>query len=199
MILYSHPFLKNNQMLILLMMISVPAAGELKIHPFSEAFRIGLGPPVMFFFLLFLKKEFILRAGFLTASAVILFRTGIDLIMFHHESILLSLQHHFPAFIYYFLYAYLFSRLGIKRYRDRSIAVGFSVLSIDLLSNAAELFIDYLLFALTFSFGDVLEIVFIALARSFIVLSFLNMLKLNEAHAREKHIIEQNEHMLMLV
>ncbi|MET1030298.1 sensor histidine kinase, partial [Domibacillus tundrae] len=44
-----------------------------------------------------------------------------------------------------------------------------------------------------------LEIVFIALARSFIVLSFLNMLKLNEAHAREKHIIEQNEHMLMLV
>lgn len=199
MILYSHPFLQNNRLLILLMMISVPAAGELKIYPFSEAFRIGLGPPVMFFFLLFLKKEFILRAGFLTASAVLLFRTGIDLVMFHHESILLSLLRHFPAFIYYFLYAYLFDRLGIKRYRDRSIAVGFSVLSIDLFSNAAELFIDYLLFAITFSFGDVLEIFFIALVRSFIVLSFLNMLKLNEAHAREKHITEQNEHMLMLV
>ena len=199
MILYLHPFFKNSRLLMLLMMISVPAAGELKIYPFSEAFRIGLGPPVMFFFLLLLKKELILRAGFLTALTVILFRTGIDLAMFPNESILISLQHHFPAFIYYFLYAYLFNRLDIKRLRDRSLAVGFSVLSIDLLSNAAELFIDFLLFSIIFSFGDVLEVVFIAIARSFIIISFLNMLKLNEAYAREKHITEQNEHMLMLI
>lgn len=181
------------------MLLAVPAAGELKIYPFGEMFRIGLGPPVMFFFLLYIKKEWLLQAGLLTAITVILFRSVLEFPPLQHGDILISLQHHVPAFIYYFSYACLFRFFYVRRSQAHTLGIGLAMLSIDLASNSVELFADYLLFSIALSFDDVTEIVLIAFARGFIVVSLLNMLKLNEAYTREKHIIEQNEHMLMLV
>jgi len=181
------------------MLLAVPAAGELKIYPFGEVFRIGLGPPVMFFFLLYVKKERIVQAGLLTALSVVLFRSVLEFPPLQHEDIFISFQHHVPAFIYYFAFACLFRFFYVQRSQTQAIRIGLAMLSIDLASNSVELFADYLLFAIALSFDDVIEIVLIAFARGFIVVSLLNMLKLNEAYTREKHITEQNEHMLMLV
>lgn len=181
------------------MLLAVPAAGELKIYPFGEVFRIGLGSPVMFFFLLYVRKEWIVPAGLLTAIAVVLFRSALEFPPIRHEDILISFQHHVPAFIYYFSYACLFRFFYVQRSRTQVIRIGLAMLSIDLASNSVELFADHLLFAIALSFDDVIEIVLIAFGRGFIVVSLLNMLKLNEAYTREKHITEQNEHMLMLV
>lgn len=191
--------MKNERLLVLIMILAVPAAGELKIYPFGEVFRIGLGPPVMFFFLLYLRKERIIWAGLLTAAAVFLFRTGLETASFHGQDLILSFSHHVPAFIYYFSHACLFRLFYVKSHRHHLLGVGFAMLGIDLASNSIELFVDYLLFEISLSFDDIKEIVFIALARSFIVVSLLNMLKLNEAYTREKHITERNEYMLMLI
>lgn len=184
---------------MLLMILAVPAAGELKFYPFGEVFRIGLGPPVMFFFLWYLSRERRVWAGFLTALSVVLFRSGLELNASYYDGMYTSFEHHVPAFIYYFSYAYLFNLLNIKRFQNQPIKIGFAILALDLASNSVELCADYWFFSITLAFEDIAEIVLIAFARGFMVVSVLNMLKLNEVHMRQKHITEQNEHMLMLV
>ncbi|WP_050181260.1 sensor histidine kinase [Domibacillus robiginosus] len=178
---------------------AVPAAGELKIYPFGEVFRIGLGPPVMFFFLLCIRKERMVWAGLITAMAVVVVRSVLEQPLFHIEAVFASALHHIPAFVYYFSYACLCRFSQLKRYENQPIKIGLVMLGIDLASNSIELFVDSLLFAITLSLDDVIEIFLIAFARGFIVVSLLTMLKLNDAYIREKHITKQHEHMLMLV
>lgn len=42
--------MKLNILLFLLMLVVVPLAGELNIHPFSNTFRLSFGTPVFFSF-----------------------------------------------------------------------------------------------------------------------------------------------------
>ncbi|MCF2716899.1 hypothetical protein LWE69_06405 [Paenibacillus sp. UKAQ_18] len=42
--------MKLNTLLFLLMLVFVPLAGELNIHPFANTFRLSFGTPVFFSF-----------------------------------------------------------------------------------------------------------------------------------------------------
>ncbi len=191
--------IKKDIYIIILMIVTVPLAGELKFYPFNETFRIGFGAPTMFFFLLLLQKVPFIIPGFFTAAAVIFFRVTIDLVTGNMENVVLSFQHHFPAFFFYFTYACLFQLVDVKRFRNWSLLIGLIGLLTELVSNGTELLIEYFLLKSTISFAEVIEMVKIAFVRCFIVVSFFNMVKLYEAQSREKHIREQNEHMLMLI
>ncbi|MFE4240955.1 sensor histidine kinase [Peribacillus butanolivorans] len=191
--------MKKEVYILVLMLFTVPLAGELSFYPLNETFRISIGAPAFFFFLLLLQKTPAIISGILTGTTVVLFRILIDFFMqdnFHWAS---TFQFHYPSFFFYFTYSFLFYLVKINRFQNRSLIIGFIGLIIEILSDTVELIIQYLVLETTITLGALNEIIMIAFAHSFIVLSFFNMMKLYEAQSREKQIRKQNEHMLMLI
>lgn len=70
--------MKLNILLFLLMLVVVPLAGELNIHPFSNTFRLSFGTPVFFFFLLSIRHIPPAVSGLLTGLAVVAFRISLS-------------------------------------------------------------------------------------------------------------------------
>ncbi|MDR4928384.1 sensor histidine kinase [Peribacillus simplex] len=191
--------MKKEVNILALMLLTVPLAGELSFYPLNETFRISFGPPALFFFLLLLQKTPAILSGALTGTMVVLFRILIDFFTndnFHWAS---TFQEQYPSFFFYFTYSFLFSLVKINRFQNRSLIIGFIGLIIEILSDTAELIIQYFVLETTIALGSLNEMIVIAFGHSFIVLSFFNMMKLYEAQSRERQIRKQNEHMLMLI
>ncbi|KON71063.1 histidine kinase [Peribacillus butanolivorans] len=191
--------MKKEVYILVLMLFTVPLAGELSFYPLNETFRISFGPPVLFFFLLLLQKTPAILSGILTGTMVVVFRILIDFFMhdnFHWTS---TFQAHYPSFFFYFTYSLFFYLAKINRFQNRSLIIGFIGLIIEILSDSVELIFQYFVLETTITIGALNEMIIIAFGHSFIVLSFFNMMKLYEAQSREKQIRKQNEHMLMLI
>lgn len=191
--------MKKEVNILALMLVTVPLAGELSFYPLNETFRVSFGPPVLFFFLLLLQKTHAIFSGFLTGTVVVAFRILIDFFMHDSFSWASSFQVHFPSFFFYFTYSFLFYLVKINRFQNRSLIIGFIGLIIEILSDSVELIFQYIVLETTITLGSLNEMIMIAFAHSFIVLSFFNMMKLYEAQSRERQIRKQNEHMLMLI
>ncbi|MEY9865511.1 two-component system sensor histidine kinase YcbA [Peribacillus sp. B2I2] len=191
--------MKKEVNILVLMLLTVPLAGELSFYPLNETFRISFGPPALFFFLLLLQKTPAIFSGILTGTMVVVFRILIDFFMHDNFSWTSSFQVQYPSFFFYFTYSFLFSLVKIHRFQNRSLVIGFIGLIIEILSDSVELFFQYIVLETTITLGSLNEMIVIAFGHSFIVLSFFNMMKLYEAQSREKQIRKQNEHMLMLI
>ncbi|SIR05099.1 histidine kinase [Peribacillus simplex] len=191
--------MKKEVNILALMLLTVPLAGELSFYPLNETFRVSFGPPVLFFFLLLLQKTPAIFSGFLTGIMVVVFRILIDFFMHDSFSWASAFQYHFPSFFFYFTYSFLFYLVKINRFQNRSLIIGFIGLIIEILSDSIELIFQYIVLETTITLGSLNEMIMIAFAHSFIVLSFFNMMKLYEAQSRERQIRKQNEHMLMLI
>ncbi|MCG6199590.1 sensor histidine kinase, partial [Anoxybacillus sp. LAT_38] len=68
--------MRESVYILMLMLIAVPIAGELKFHPFQDDFRVSFGTTAFFFFLLWLRKIPAYVSGPLTGCLVVLFRVG---------------------------------------------------------------------------------------------------------------------------
>lgn len=191
--------MKKEVNILALMLLTVPLAGELSFYPLNETFRVSFGPPVLFFFLLLLQKTPAIFSGFLTGTMVVAFRILIDFFMHDSFSLASAFQVHYPSFFFYFTYCFLFYLVKINRFQNRSLMIGFIGLIIEILSDSVELVFQYIVLETTITLGSLNEMIMIAFAHSFIVLSFFNMMKLYEAQSRERQIRKQNEHMLMLI
>ncbi|MFA1713809.1 ATP-binding protein [Peribacillus frigoritolerans] len=191
--------MKKEVNILALMVLTVPLAGELSFYPLNETFRVSFGPPVLFFFLLLLQKTPAIFSGFLTGTMVVVFRILIDFFMHDSFSWASAFQFHFPSFFFYFTYSFLFYLVKINRFQNRSLIIGLIGLIIEILSDSIELIFQYIVLETTITLGSINEMIMIAFAHSFIVLSFFNMMKLYEAQSRERQIRKQNEHMLMLI
>lgn len=181
------------------MVFTVPLAGELKFYPLNETFRVSFGAPTFFFFLLLLQKTPAVLPGFLTGMMVVKFRILIDFIQQENFDWISSFQVQYPSFFFYFTYSCLFYLVETKRFHNRPLMIGFIGLIIELLSDCVELIVQFFAFKTTIMLTEINEMIMIAFAHSFIVLSFFNMMKLYEAQTRERQIRKQNEHMLMLI
>ncbi len=181
------------------MMFTVPLASELKFYPLNETFRISFGAPTFFFSLLLLRKMPTVLPGFLTGMAVVGFRILLDSIMQGNFDWAFSFQTHFPSFFYYFTYACLFYVAKMNRFQDRTFIIALIGLVIEILSDFAELIMQYLILKTTITLAGLIEIIIIAFSHSFIVLSFFNMMKLYEAQSKERQVRKRNEHMMMLI
>jgi len=181
------------------MIVMVPLAGEIKFYPLNDTFRVSFGAPAIFFFLLLLKKIPPIIPGFLTATAVVLSRVLMDLVFKIETDIFFSFQQHFPTFFYYFTFACVFQLIRAQRFRKSSLMIGFIGYIVELLSDSIEILVQYIVLKTTITLSDVIQMNLVAFAHSFVVISFYNMLKLYEADSREKQILEQNEHMLLLI
>lgn len=189
---------KKDAFIFVFMVIIVPLAGELKFYPVNETFRISFGAPAFFFCLLLLRKSRALLPGCLTGAAIVLFRVGLDLIQ-QKTDIATSFYQQFPSFFFYFTYAFLFFVVRTGRFKQRSIFIGFIGLMIELFADFAELFVQFLVFDTTMTLLKLSDMFLIAFAHSFVVISFFNMMRLYEAQSREKQIMKQNEHMMMVI
>ncbi|MFS0655419.1 ATP-binding protein [Bacillus sp. 179-C3.3 HS] len=189
---------KKDAFIFIFMIVIVPLAGELKFYPVNETFRISFGPPAFFFCLLLLRKSRPLLPGFLTGAAIVMFRVGLDVIQ-HKAGVSTSFYHHVPSFFFYFTYAFLFFIVRTERYKHRSFFIGLICLMIELIADFVELFAQFLMFDTTMTFSKLSDMILIAFAHSFVVISFFNMMRLYEAQSREKQMLKQNEHMMMVI
>lgn len=193
------PLVKKDVYILVLMVLTVPLAGEIKFYPLNETFRVSLGAPTFFFCLLLLQKTPAVLPGFLTGTIVVNFRILIDFIQQENFDWASSFQDQYPSFFFYFTYSCLFYLVKTNRFHNRPLIIGFIGLLIEILSDSVELIIQYFVLETTITFAELNEMIMIAFAHSFIVLSFFNMMKLYEVQTRERQIRKQNEHMLMLI
>ncbi|MGG2092126.1 sensor histidine kinase [Bacillus sp. S13(2024)] len=191
--------IKKDIYILVLMIFTVPLAGEIKFFPFNETFRMSFGAPTFFFFLLLFRRMPAFLPGFLTGMVVVEFRILIDLITQENMDWISSFHIQYPSFFFYFTYSCLFYLVKIKRFHHQPLMIGFIGFIIEILSDCVELMIQYFVLKTTVTPEALYEIIVVAFSHSFIVLSYFNMMKLYEAQSNERHIKKQNEHMLMLI
>lgn len=191
--------MKLNTLLFLLMLIFVPLAGELNIHPFSNTFRLSLGTPVLFFFLLSIRHIPPALSGLLTGIAVVAFRISLSYFIHPGPSFEELVTLHGPTFFYYMVYGLLFQVLNINAEPYRALRVGILSVGIEVAASVAELSIRR---SINGEFWDIIKmgkVVLIAMIRSFFVLGFYNIIRLKQSVQHEEAQRKQTERILLLV
>ncbi|MDQ0199792.1 two-component system sensor histidine kinase YcbA [Neobacillus ginsengisoli] len=194
-----NPLMKKDIFILILMMVTVPIAGELNFYPINETFRISFAVPTFLFFLLLFRKIPVVLPGLLTAILVVGFRILIEWIKQENFNWNASFESNFSSFFFYLAYSCFFYLAKVSRFNNRLIIIGFIGITIEILSDIVELTMQYFVLGTTIKLAALSDILIIAISHSFIVLSFFTMIKLYEAQARERQIRKQNEHMLMLI
>lgn len=189
--------MRESVLILIIMLVSVPIAGELKLHPFQDDFRISFGTTAFFFFLLWLRPS--LLAGVLTGAVVVLFRVGLDWLYAEHFVWDISLYLHLPAFFFYATFASLFALFRVNHLHHRPLLVGLLGTVVEIAANLVELFFRSPVWENVFQFSVIGPIAVIALIRSFFVLSFFNIIKLRQAVWMEEQQRHRNERVLLLV
>ncbi|AMM94505.1 sensor histidine kinase [Peribacillus simplex] len=190
--------MKERIRILLLIMIAVPLAGEFKFYPFDDTFRVSLGTPVFFLFLLWGRGINPNIAGILTGMSVFVFRFSLA-VGIRDISVEEAMYLHLPAFFYYFIYAFAFHRTKMNDRHDQPFVIGILGVLIELSAGVSELAIRSFLANQDTPSLDIDQLVLIAFIRSFFVLGFFNILKLREAKFAEKEQRMQKEQMLLFI
>lgn len=128
----------SNRVVITLIAILTTIASEIKVVPFDgEAFRFGLGGITFFMLILIWPPKSIWKAGVITASTIVIIRTFEDMILRNSE-FFPSFISHFPAFLFYFIYALGFHIIKVERYKSSPFHLGAWAFLFEFLGNAAE-------------------------------------------------------------
>ncbi|MCZ8522617.1 MULTISPECIES: ATP-binding protein [Paenibacillus] len=186
-------------LLLLLMAVMVPLAGELHFNPFGDDFRVSLGTPVFFFFLLWIRGVPAIASGLIAGVCVMLFRIGLGALTVPDPDWARLLWLHYPALFYYLAYGAAFFAMRLDRRLDQPLLLGVLGLPLELTGTVTELLLRYAGTPRTLTLAALNQIAIIALFRSFFVLGFFNLLKLRESQAAGEQQRRQNEEMLLLV
>ncbi|TKH08379.1 sensor histidine kinase [Peribacillus simplex] len=190
--------MKKSIRILLLIMIAVPLAGEFKFYPFDGTFRVSLGTPVFFLFLLWGRGIHPIIAGILTGMSVFVFRFSMA-VGIRDISVEEAMYLHFPAFFYYFIYAFAFHKTKLNERHDQPLMVGLLGVLIELFASVSEMAIRSFLANQDTPLLAIDQLVLIAFIRSFFVLGFFNILKLREAKFAEAEQRMQKEQMLLFI
>ncbi|WP_235560993.1 sensor histidine kinase [Bacillus sp. FJAT-28004] len=191
--------MKEKWLLLTLMVISVPIAGELHFYPFQTDFRVSLGTPAFFLFLLWIRSPSPLISGLLVGSSVTIFRIGLDLTHEPYWNWGAAFQHHYPVFFYYLTYAIAFAAVRMNRRHNQLLLVGVLGVACEIAATLVEILLRYSATAQTTNFATWNQIVLIAFFRSFFVLGFFNLVKLRQSKVAEEQKRKENEKLLMLI
>lgn len=190
---------KNDVYIFLFAVVAVPLAGELKFYPFHDTFRVSLGTPIFFFFLLLLRKFSAIIIGVCTALSIFFFRVGLDWLTHDHFDFITASQMRYPAALYYVMYALLFYILRVNQFHQRPWIIGLLGITIEILASLTELVFQHMAVGDFLTMSKLFQIFIIAIFRSFFVLSFFSMMKLYEGQLREWQIRQKNHQLLMLL
>jgi len=190
--------LKKKLYILLVMIIVIPLAGELKIYPFHNTYRISLGPSIFFFFLLWVRKIHPLFSGFIIGAATVIFRISLHICMTGNFQIYSSFMLNFPAFFYYLTYAAFFYIIG-KKYLDHYLLLGFLSAFIEISASFVELSIRHIFLNDYININVFNEVSLIALIRSFFTLGFFYIIIIHEKDLEVEKQQEQNRNMAILI
>ncbi len=198
--------INQSKLLIVLMLIIVPLAGEPQFHPFGGEFtnfRVSFGSPVFLIFLLLLRQYSRLKLGLAAGVFVCLFRAGLD-VMSSGLPFDLALYSHAPTFFYYFIYAVCFAlpNLKSKAIYEQAIAITFWAILAEIAASIAELSAMNLLLSdqihlLTLPMLG--RITFIAFLRCFFILSFFFLFQLYTTEARLQRRTKEKDRLTTLI
>jgi len=191
--------LKDNYFTLFFVTIIVTLAGELKFYPFQGSFRIGLGIPIFFLFLLWTRKIPAIIAGCIVGIFVVIFRISLDFYFncnLHFNSELLL---HFSSLFYYVTYSLFFYLARINKIHDRPLLIGFFAVLIEMPACTMELVVRHLILGNMINFTMISEIIIISFIRSFFTLSFFYIIMLNRAKHLSEQQSRQNSHMILLI
>jgi two-component system sensor histidine kinase YcbA len=179
-------------------MIAVPLAGEFKFYPFDDTFRVSLGTPVFFLFLLWGRSIHPVIAGIVTGVSVFFLRFSLA-VGIRDISVEDAMYLHVPAFFYYFIYALAFHKTKLNERHDQPFMIGLLGVLIELIASVSEMTIRSILANQGTPLLAMDQLVLIAFIRSFFVLGFFNILKLREAKSAEAEQRMQKEQMLLFI
>lgn len=181
------------------MIIVVPLAGEIKFYPFHDTFRVSFATPMFFFFLLLLRKTPPVVPGFLIGLGVLFFRILLDLVIEDPFIFVDSFQTRVPAFFYYLTFSLIFQIIQVNRFHHQPIIIGVMGILIEIVASIAELTVQNINAGNLITLSGFVQVMVIAIFRSFFALALFSIIKLYEAKLREIQIQKKNEHLLMLL
>ncbi|MCR8868378.1 sensor histidine kinase [Peribacillus frigoritolerans] len=190
--------MKKSIRILLLIMIAVPLAGEFKFYPFDDTFRVSLGTPVFFLFLLWGRSIHPIIAGIVTGVSVFFLRFSLA-VGIRDISVEDAMYLHVPAFFYYFIYALAFHKTKLNERHDQPFMIGLLGVLIELFASVSEMTIRSILANQGTPLLAIDQLVLIAFIRSFFVLGFFNIVKLREAKSAEAEQRIQKEQMLLFI
>ena len=138
-------------------------------------------------------------AGFLTGSAVVLFRVFLDSLHADSFQFQNSFSSHFPVFFYYLVFASFFYLFKIKNLYSRPFIIGLLGIVIEIIANLAEISIRHFTNQMQITSSALLIIGGVAIIRSFFVLGFFNILILRETRLAEEQQRKRNEQILIII
>ncbi len=193
----------KNRLALLLMVLLVPLAGELKFYPFDgqfSSFRVSFGSPTFLFFLLWLRNTSYIYSGVLAGFSVLAFRIALDWAI-GDASLAAIFSLRFPAFFYYVTYAAIFQLIKNKKLYDQPLRIGITAIFAELIASIVELMLTlkYSSVAVLFTVPIVSKIVIIAVIRNFFILSFFFITNLRHAEIIIEQQREKNHHLLLLI
>lgn len=180
------------------MMLVIPLAGELKIYPFHNTYRISLGTSIFFFFLLWVRKIHPLLSGLAIGAAVVIFRIILHICTTGNFQIYNSFILNSPAFFYYLTYALLFYIIG-KKYLNHYLLLGFLSVFIEISASLVELSIRHVFLNDYINMSVFNEVFIIAIIRSFFALAFFYIIIIHEKDLEVEKQQEQNRNMAILI
>lgn len=195
--------MKKKWFSLLLMILIVPLAGELKFYPFDgefSSFRVSFGSPAFLFFLLWIRSAPFAFSGLLAGCSVILFRMAVDQINMD-STLAASFIFHLPAFCYYVIYAVIFHLGKAHDLYNQPLRIGLLAIIAEITASMIELMLSLTYFspALIITFPIISKILIIAVIRSFFILSFFFIINLRHAEVVAEKQREQNKHILLLI
>lgn len=195
--------MKRQWLAVLLMVVIVPFAGELKFYPFDQefsSFRVSFGSPTFLFFLLWLRNIPFALSGFLVGLSVLVFRIALDWSAFD-GSFASSFLLRVPASFYYLTYALIFHLAKAKDLYNQPIRIGILSTIAEIIASIAELMfsLTYSNVAVILTFPIISKILIIAIIRNFFILSFFFIINLRQAEFVAEQQREQNKHTLLLI
>jgi len=162
-------------------------AGEFKVVPFSgEAFRFGLGSTVFFLLNLIEQPKSYLHTGILTGLTVLMLRVTKDLIVIDSHSLGLSLQAHYPALVFYILFAMGLALIKPQKYRTEPLILGGMISALEFFVNGVE----HLLRSTQFQSAEWLMLMGVAIFRSYFVVGIYSGIVLKDQSKRMEQVLK---------
>lgn len=191
--------LKDDLFILILIVISIPIVGELKFFPLNSTFRVSFSPVLFLFFLLWVKKLPIPLYGIVAGISTVIFRIILNYMFQSRFEINQAFLINFPSFFYYLIFSCLFYLTKINSLHNNSLLIGILSACIDILSSTCELIVRCFVLNNSISVYALGLISIVAIIRSFFVLGFFNIIKLNEVRTAANQQKEQNRYMLLLI
>ena len=196
---------KQDWLVFLFMLLLVPLAGEPKFHPFDgdfASFRVSFGSPVFLLFLLWLRPFPRFFLGCAAGIAVVLFRTGLDLV--YGTALPEALLLHIATFFYYACYALFFAlpHLVRKSVYEQSLAIALWAIIAEIFASVAELAVMSLIAFQShevFTLGMLFRLFLIATLRCFFILSFFYLFQLYTTEMRLARKTQERDRLALLI